>query len=297
MNWYRFSNFKSTIMKKILFLFTVFATAVISSPSQKAGSWFNVRELYPKTWVIDDHGSDNMYLIEGADSAMLIDNGLGTADLRPVVKKLTSKPLIVVITHGHPDHAGSDYQFEKVYIHPADSAAARQFNLPEARTASAKNMQQGAGPAESELYKGKSFNTRMVPVREGSIFNLGKRRIQVIEAPGHTPGEICLLDIGNKYLFTGDNSNVLVWLFLPNSRPLHEYLLTLEKLAARSSEYTTIFPGHGGPLSADFVNDQVACVKGILNNTLERKPYKSFAGDAMVSVYGRASVTFNPDNL
>ena len=273
------------------------AAAAISSPSQNAGSWFNFRELYPKTWVIDDHGSDNMYLIEGTDSAMLIDNGLGTADLTAVVKKLTSKPLMVVITHGHPDHAGSDYQFEKVYIHPADSAAARQYNLPEARNASAKNMQQGAGPGENELYKGKPFNTSMIAVREGRIFDLGGRKIQVIEAPGHTPGEICLLDTGNKYLFAGDNSNTLVWLFLPNSRPLHEYLKTLEKLAARSTEYTTIFPGHGGPLPADFINDQVACVKGILNNTLERKPYKSFAGDAVVSVYGRASVTFNPDNL
>ncbi len=284
-------------MKKILLLFTLSALAVFNSHSQSPGSWFNVKELSPKTWVIDDHGSDNMYLIEGADSAMLIDNGLGTADLTAVVNKLTSKPLIVVITHGHPDHAGADYQFEKVYIHPADSAAARQFNLPETRAASAKSMQQGAGPGENELYRGKPFNTRMIPVSEGRIFDLGGRKIQVIDAPGHTPGEICLLDIGNKYLFTGDNSNTLVWLFLPNSRPLHEYLPTLEKLAARSSEFTTIFPGHGGPLPADFINDQVACVKGILNNTLERKPYKSFAGDAMVSVFGRASVTFNPDNL
>jgi len=284
-------------MKKMFLLFVLPALAVFNSLSQSTGSWYTVKELYPKTWVIDDHGSDNMYLIEGTDSAMLIDNGLGTADITAVVKKLTSKPLIVVITHGHPDHAGADYQFEKVYIHPADSAAVRQFNLPETRAASAKSMQQGAGPGENELFRGKPFNTRMIPVSEGRIFDLGGRKIQVIDAPGHTPGEICLLDIGNKYLFTGDNSNTLVWLFLPNSRPLREYLTTLEKLAARMSEFTVILPGHGGPLPAGFINDQIACVKGILNNTLERKPYKSFAGDAMVSVYGTASVTFNPDNL
>jgi glyoxylase-like metal-dependent hydrolase (beta-lactamase superfamily II) len=284
-------------MKRIFFTVLMSLAVTISLSGQIHSSWFNASELAPGTWVIDDHGSDNMYLIEGADSAMLIDNGLGTADLRPVLKKLTSKPLIVVITHGHPDHAGSDYQFEKVYIHPADSSAAKQFNMPEARAASAKNMQQGTGPAESDLYKGKPFNTRMIPLKDGMIFDLGSRRIQVIEAPGHTPGEICLIDIGNKYLFTGDNNNVLVWLFLQNCRPLHEYLTTLEKLSARSSEFKTIFPGHGAPLPADFINDQIECVKGILNNTLERKPYKSFAGEAMVSVYGRASVTFNPDNL
>jgi len=177
-------------MKKILLLFTVFAAVAISSPSQNVVSWLNVRELYPRTWIIDDHGSDNMYLIEGADSAMLIDTGLGTANLRSVVEKLTSLPLIVVITHGHPDHAGANYQFEKVYIHPDDSAAARQFNRPEMREASAKNMIRGEGPSESELYKGKPQNTVMIPVREGHVFDLGNRKIRVIEAPGHTPGEI-----------------------------------------------------------------------------------------------------------
>ncbi len=264
---------------------------------QNAEAWYTSKEISPKVWVISDHGADNMYLIEGTDSVLLVDTGLGSADLASYLKKLTSKPLIIVITHGHPDHAGSNHQFGLVYIHPADSAAARQFNLPEARAASSKNMQQGNAPADNELFRGKPINTRMIPVFEGHLFRLGGRTIKVIEAPGHTPGEICLLDIENKLLFTGDNNNVLVWLFLQNCKPLHEYLLTLEKQARIMPEFTTIFPGHGTPLPADFINDQIACVKGILDNSLERKPYKSFAGNAMVSVWGRASVAFNPDNL
>jgi len=264
---------------------------------QNSSPWFTIQEVGSGIRVISDHGADNLYLIEGSDSAMLVDTGLGTADLASFVKKLTSKPLIVVNTHGHPDHAGSNYQFEKVYLHPADSAAARLCNLPEARAASSKNMQQGNAPDDNELFKGKPFNTRMIPVFEGHLFRLGGRTIKVIEAPGHTPGEICLLDIENKLLFTGDNNNVLVWLFLQNCKPLHEYLSTLEKQAKMISQFTTIFPGHGTPLPADFINDQIACVKGILDNSLERKPYKSFAGNAMVSVYGLASVAFNPGNL
>jgi len=137
---------------------------------------------------------------------------------------------------------GSNYQFSEVYIHPADSAAARQFNLPGARASSSKNMQQGNAPAENELFKGKPFNTTMIPVSEGHLFRLGGRSIKVIEAPGHTPGEICLLDVENKLLFTGDNNNSLVWLFLQNCKPLHEYLATLEKQAAMMSHFTTIFP-------------------------------------------------------
>src|SRR4030042_844132 len=174
---------------------------------QDSGSWFSVKEVGNNIWQISDHGADNIYLVEGIDSAMLIDNGLGTADLASYVKKLTSKPLIVVITHGHPDHAGSNYQFEKVYIHPADAEAAKAVNRPESRAGSAKTMQPGSTPAESELYKGQSFDTKLIPANDGHIFNLGVRRIKVMETPGHTPGGICLLDIENKILFTGDNNN------------------------------------------------------------------------------------------
>jgi glyoxylase-like metal-dependent hydrolase (beta-lactamase superfamily II) len=283
--------------KSILIILCLVITASNFLNCQTGTPWFTVNEVGPGVRVIGDHGADNMYLIEGTDSALLVDTGLGSADLASYVKKLTTRPLITVITHGHPDHAGSNHQFSEVYIHPADSAAARQFNLPESRSASAKNMQQGNTPADNELFKGKPFNTRMISVSEGHLFRLGGRTIKVIEAPGHTPGEICLLDIENKLLFTGDNNNVLVWLFLGNCKPLHEYLATLEKQAKIISQFTTIFPGHGTPLPADFINDQIACVKGILDNSLERKPYKSFAGNAMISVSGRASVAFNPDNL
>lgn len=283
--------------RKLFFILCLVIPAINCVNCQTGTSWLTVNEVAPGVRVIGDHGADNMYLIEGTDSALLVDTGLGSVDLASFVKKLTEKPLIVVNTHGHPDHAGSNHQFAKVYVHPADSTAARQCNLPDARTGSANAMQQGNRPAENELFKGKPLHTKLVPVHEGHLFRLGGRTIKVVEAPGHTPGEIILLDIENKTLFTGDNNNVLVWLFLPNCRPLHEYLSTLQKEAGMMSQFTTIFPGHGAPLPADFINDQTACVRGILDGTLERKPYKSFAGDAMVSVSGRASVAFNPENL
>ncbi len=282
---------------RVFFLFLVTISMLKQASCQEKKGWYTVKEVAPRVWMISDNGADNMYLVEGTDSALLVDTGLGVADLASYVKKLTSKPLIVVNTHGHPDHAGSDYQFRKVYINSADSSAARACNLPEARLSASKNMAGGNAPSKEEIYTGKPFSTKLVSVGEGYLFRLGSRTLKVMEAPGHTPGEICLLDIENKLLFTGDNNNTLVWLFLQNCKPLHEYLATLEKQAKRMSEFTTIFPGHGTPLPSDFINDQITCVKGILNNTLERKPYQSFAGNAMVATSGRASVTFNPDNL
>ena len=186
----------------------------VSINAQTNTSWFTVNEVSEKVWVLSDHNFDNIYLIEGKDSALLIDTGIGAADLVSAVKKLTDKPLIVIITHGHPDHCGSNWQFEKVYIHPADSAAAHMLNLPETRANMTANMMGNATLSPEEIYSGPIYNTRLLPLEEGQIFNLGGRFIKVMETPGHTPGEICLLDIGNKLLFTGDNNNSLVWLFL-----------------------------------------------------------------------------------
>ena len=276
----------------------VLAAAAINQTScQDAGTWFSAKEVFPKVWQISDHGADNMYVIEGSDSSLLIDTGLGAADLASFVKKLTLKPMIVVNTHGHPDHSGANHQFEKVYLGAGDIAAARSYNTPEARAGASGNMTDGNKPSDTEIYIGKIHDTKLLPVKDGYIFNLGGRRIQVMETPGHTPGSICFLDIGNKLLFTGDNNNTLVWLFLQNCRPLHEYLVTLEKQLKRLDEFTSLLPGHGPVMSSDFIKDQVVCVKGILDGSLERKPYKSFAGEAMASTFGKSSVAFNPDNL
>lgn len=283
--------------KRLILLIAAIASGLAMVSGQTSTSWFTVSKAGPGVWIISDHGSDNIYLVEGSDSALLIDTGLGVADLATRVRKITDLPFAVINTHGHPDHAGSNYQFSKVYIHPADSAAARAYNSPETRQSASKNMTGETAPPSEELFNGTPFNTELIPVREGHLFRLGGRNIRVIEAPGHTPGEICLLDIENRLLFTGDNNNVLVWLFLQNCRPLNEYLSTLQKQAGMMSEFTTIYPGHGGAMPADFINDQIECVKGILNNTLERKPYESFAGNALISTYGRASVAFDPGNL
>ena len=283
--------------RKFFFILSLISSLGIKVGCQGTVSWFTSKEVSSGVYQIDDHKAVNIYLIIGTDSALVVDTGMGAADLVSQIRKLTEKPLIVVNTHGHSDHTGGNYQFKKVYIHPADLKAAEESNTPENRQSAQKNMLRSEKPTDQETFKGTHEKTILVPVREGHLFNLGGRRIQVIETPGHTPGEICLLDIENKLLFTGDNDNSLVWLFLPTCNPLHEYLASLVKLVNRISEFTSIFPGHGVPMPSDFIKDQVNCIKGIINKTLEAKPYESFAGNAMVSTWGRASVAFDPKNL
>ena len=64
----------------------------------------NVWAMYaPCTHAVGDNW---LYLIEGPEKALFIDNGYGIGDLRALGEKLTGKPVISAVTHYHGDHAG-----------------------------------------------------------------------------------------------------------------------------------------------------------------------------------------------
>lgn len=282
-------------MRSKYILVFLFCFSLSEIYAQHKEEWFTVKEIFSKVWVIDDHRAVNVYLTEGKDSAMLIDTGIGAADIMSLVKKLTAKPLIVVNTHGHPDHAGGNYQFPKIYINAADTAAARKSASTESRAEAAKNMLRGATPGEDEKYKGEEMHSVFVTINNGHIFDLGGRKIEVIATPGHTPGSICLEDKDNKLLFSGDNNNTAVWLFLPESTSLNTYLMSLRNLAARIQEFKNLLPGHGIPKKSDFILDQIECVNSILNGRCVPATYNTFAGRASLCQFGRASVAYDPD--
>lgn len=283
-------------MKNALLFLAALLFFPLMAVSQQDSSWFSVKEVAKEVWQINDRGP-NIYLIIGHDSALVVDTGKGAANLAGQIRKMTDKPLIVVNTHGHGDHSGANYQFEKVYVHEADLESATASGTYDRAKSMLEGLPEAERPLDAERFKGKPFDTRLIPVTDGDIFNLGDRWIKVIETPGHTPGSICLLDISNKLLFAGDNNNGLVWLWLPGCLPLSKYLATLEKQVEKMSEFTTIFPGHGDPLPAAFILDQVACVKSILDRTCRSEPYEHYSGNPRVCAFGQARVAFNPENL
>ena len=90
-----------------------------------------------------------IWLVEGREKALLVDTGLGVGDLRGEVEALTDKPVIVANTHGHGDHSGGNYAFDRVYMHPAalpDVKAAlemtKMFASPEELAAIRRRMEE-----------------------------------------------------------------------------------------------------------------------------------------------------------
>lgn len=282
-------------MKKLFFL--ILFGSLSSASFSQVSPWFTAKEIEPGVWVIDEQGAVNMYLVIGRDSAMLVDTGLGIAGLKQFVQGITDKPLIVINTHGHPDHSGANNQFDKIWVNPLDKDAAIMFAGVEARKNAASMMLGEKKPSPSDLYQSADHSPQYLDLKAGKVFDLGDRQLEVMALPGHSPGSVGFLDAKNRILVAGDNNNLLVWLFLETCTPLSVYLQTLEMQGKRIPEFDTILPGHGGPIPASFISDQIACVKAVLDGTASPRPYDSFAGKAMINTYGKASVAYNPNRL
>ena len=94
-------------MKRNLVIFALlFVCMAIGAQTVFKNEEVEVSLLKEKTWVFSTWDYTTMYLIEGEDKAVLIDTGTRCADLDKIVGQITGKPLEVIVTHMHPDHAG-----------------------------------------------------------------------------------------------------------------------------------------------------------------------------------------------
>jgi hydroxyacylglutathione hydrolase len=268
--------------------------------------WFTVQQVATDVLRISDHDIDNIYLVLGRDSAMLIDNGVGAVDLKLFVQSLTHLPLIVVNTHSHPDHTGSNHQFATVRAHEDEIAMIRFFGTKAMRTTMAKAMQgqaQAQGPKlklpDSVLFHetDTTYVPAIVPFRDGYVFDLGGRKIEVIHVPGHTKGSICLLDKKQKLLFTGDSFGSPIWLHPQDALSVETYRQSVGRLSQRQKDFETLLPGHGPALDKAFMKEQMACADEIVSGQCKGEPYDSFVGKGMVCTYKRAKIAFDPQRI
>ena len=82
------------------------------------------RAIDEHTWIGSGNrvASETLYLIEGKDKAVLIDAGTHIPGLDKIVAGITDKPVTLLLTHVHGDHAGAAGCFDEVWLNPADSA-------------------------------------------------------------------------------------------------------------------------------------------------------------------------------
>ena len=190
---------------------------------------FEVRELEPGIYRIGNSGVF-MDLLVGSHHGLLFDTGYGYGDLKQVVRSLTDKPIYVVNSHGHVDHACGNEAFGGAYIHLLDMELCREHNGPALRQA---ELDAAQVPLDFDLQAHLKLGTgKLQPVGEGDCFDLGGLSCHVVHLPGHTAGSIGLWCPEKRLLYVGDAMNCFVWLFLPEAQSLSTYIQSLHKAAA-----------------------------------------------------------------
>lgn len=106
---------------------------------------------------------------------------MGIGNLKACVRGLTKLNVVVVNTHGHPDHAGGNLEFDECYMHPADARWYRQMCTREFRTADVRRI---LNEPATELCDALLDMAPMpLPIADGTEIDLGGRKVQVIATP------------------------------------------------------------------------------------------------------------------
>lgn len=261
--------------------------------------WFALAAVEPRTWLVGEPGHVNCFLVEGTERAVLVDTGLGLADVHAAARSLTRRPILAVNTHGHDDHRGGNWRFTEVAAHPL-AAAALTAPVPAARLAAylAVAREQYAAydrmradderffhlftadtaprelPADADAWVVPAGPPPR-PLNDGQRIDLGDRELTVLHTPGHSPDSLCLLDERDGLLFAGDT---LItgdfWVHQPDAE-VEVFARTLRALERRlAGSLRTIYPAHTlryrvGP---DFLARAAEAFEAIVGGTSVGRP-------------------------
>lgn len=169
-----------------------------------------------------------MTLIKGDKAALLVDTGYGTEDVNAFVATLTDKPVTVLLTHNHHDHALGARWFDKTVMCPEDMAEWPVFTGEDKRrVVLSQAIGKGLPVSEQGFLAGEC---RMpYELKEGPL-DLGGLTVAVIPCPGHTPGSCVVYVPQEKLLLTGDDWNPCTWLFFEAALGVREYRENIRQL-------------------------------------------------------------------
>ena len=171
--------------------------------------WFSVEKIDDNTFVISEYKhweETHCYLLLGAKLAILIDTGLGVANIKSVVENITSLPILVITTHVHWDHIGGHKYFKDMAVHENEGEwLSEKFPIPLQMVKKNLALKPCDFPDDFEIENYNVFQGHPTFImHDGDIIHFGNRKLKVIHTPGHSPGHCCFYEEEKGYLFSGD---------------------------------------------------------------------------------------------
>ena len=241
----------------------------------------DVIEISPNEYCIRDYYLDNYYLIVGEEKACLIDTGAGIGDPWLEVKKITDKPVFVLLTHGHLDHNGNSHYFDEIYMNQKDDYWMKEhFGKTEMIHWFIETRGPVRFPGEGNVEGMKELVPKEMPnsysykhINDGDIWDLGGVTLQAIYTPGHTPGSTSFLSSRSGYLYAGDalNKGIIVMNKPEGTKyEIAKMAASLKNLMQYYDKIEKVCMGHDGPfMDKQIIKDYLYLCEGLLDGSLE----------------------------
>lgn len=270
--------------------------------------FFKSEKVTPSITKITDLTGVFVYLAEGTEKAVLIDSGTGIGDLFEYVHTLTEKPLSVILTHGHCDHAGGAARFDEVYLNEKDWYLASYHASVENKTGYAKFIMGEAYDQVCEEDICPERTKGYLPLTDGQIFDLGGLTLKMVTVPGHTAGMTCILFKEERSILFGDACNPNVFLWDEESSSVEEYLESLKALKQIEDLYETVYLSHGDTVIDKAVLDgNIKICEEILNGQADDCIYEFMGKNLLLAKKvneqqarmdgGLGNIVYNPDKI
>ncbi len=183
--------------------------------------------------------SNNVYLVwdDSSREAMVVDPAGPCEELERVVSNKGLEVVLLVLTHGHPDHLGGLGRYVELY-------GARVAMSSEDLAVAASGLGELKDLLLGEELDGIELDLDLSCEDQVRI---GDETLSVIRTPGHTPGSVCLYcdSCSPPLLFSGDT------LFFRSvgrtDLPGGDYRALLRSLSLLEGlpGHTLVLPGHG----------------------------------------------------
>lgn len=257
--------------------------------------FYRAEKLNDRMTAVISLTGEIMYLISGEKKSVLIDTCVGAGNLRAFVETLTDKPLTVLLTHGHIDHAMGAPEFAdgcEIYMNHADAELYLRMNDVEGRKGYVMAGLGGKMPEGLEDTFLPPTELDFKDLKDGDSFDLGGTTVEVYALPGHTPGSMVMLVPEERILILGDACNNATFLFDGDSLTVEEYRENLIEVQNRLEGRfdSTCLCHHVIKASKDMINSAINVCDDIMKGNTDDVPF-DFMGQ-QVFVAKKASECF-----
>ena len=183
--------------------------------------------------------AENCYIAinEDTNESIIIDPGSAFERIKSAVESTGTKPVAILLTHGHFDYAGEaastakEYGI-KVYTH---EATAEELKNPSINLS-------GDMFGDSKSYSADVF------LKDDEEIDLAGLHIKCLFTPGHTPGGCCFYFPNEDIVFTGDTlfSGSVGRTDFPGGS-MSQLVGSIKSKLMTLSDDTICYPGHNEP--------------------------------------------------